>query len=425
MMGDKHKPTKPQARRPVARKRALVRLGTAKRPDADARRQLHALQVHQVELEMQNAELRKVRAELHASLTRYTALYEFAPVAYLTLTSTGAILELNQTAVGLLGGSEAGLRRQRLSSRVAAGSGAAFAAFLAGVFKDSLTRDYEFELQRPDGSSFWAQVSAVHQDINQTCLVAMIDITARRDTLRQTQEAERLAQILLRQNRDLTRRMFALLEEDRRNILREMHDELGASFRALNAETSVMIMSEQHLQPRTRAGIRAINAITAEMQNALRRILLRLRPTMLDSVGLAESLRELVLQWGERHRGIACEVALEGELSGLGETVDIALFRVVQEALTNVAKHGHAKRLSVRLARREAEVHLVIEDDGRGFDPVAAGPGMGIGMLGMRERIVALKGSFEFRSQPGHGVHIEARIPTPTAPDPRSATAPH
>ncbi|HEY1772708.1 MAG TPA: ATP-binding protein [Gammaproteobacteria bacterium] len=422
-MGDKHKPTKPQARRSAAAKRAPVRLGTAKRLDTDAHRQLHALQVHQVELEMQNAELRKVRAELHASLTRYTALYEFAPVAYLTLTSTGAILELNQTAAGLLGGRETELRHQRLGSRVAAGSGAAFATFLAGVFQGNVAQDYEFELQRPDGSRFWAQVSAVHQDVNLTCLVAMIDITGRRDALHRTQDAERLAQTLLRQNRDLTRRMFALLEEDRRNILREMHDELGASFRAINAETSVMIMAEQHLQPRTRAGIRAINAITAEMQNALRRILLRLRPTMLDSVGLAESLRELVLQWGERHRGIACEIALEGELSGLGEMLDIALFRVVQEALTNVAKHGRAKRLSVQLVRREAEVHLVIEDDGRGFDPAIAGPGMG--MLGMRERVIALKGSFEFRSQPGHGVHIDAHIPAPAAPDPQSATAPH
>jgi PAS domain S-box-containing protein len=421
MMGDKHKSTKPQARRPAVGKRVPARLSAAKRLDTDARRQLHALQVHQVELEMQNAELRKVRAELHASLTRYTALYEFAPVAYLTLAATGAILEINQTAIALLGGSEGGLRRQRLGSRVAAGSGAAFAAFLTGVFQGGPTQDYEFELQRPDGSRFWAQVSAVHQDINQTCLVAMIDVTGRRDTLHQTQEAERLAQTLLSQNRDLTRRMFALLEQDRRDILREIHDELGASFRALNAETSVMIMTEPHMQPRTRAGIRAINAITAEMQNALRRILLRLRPTMLDSVGLAESLRELVLQWGERHRGVACEIALEGELSGLGETVDIALFRVVQEALTNIAKHGRAKRLSVRLLRREAEVHLVIEDDGQGFDPAAAGPGMG--MLGMRERVIALRGSFEFHSQPGHGVRIEARIPTPLVPDAQRATA--
>jgi PAS domain S-box-containing protein len=421
MVGKKDKPTEPQARRPAARKRGRASLGMSKRLDTDARRQLHALQVHQVELEMQNAELRKVRAELHASLTRYTALYEFAPVAYLTLTSSGAILELNQMAVGLLGGRENELRRQRLGTRVVAGSGAAFAAFLSGVFQHSLTQEYEFELMRPDGTRFWAQVSALHQDINQTCLVAMTDVTARRETLHQTQEAEQLARRMLHQNRNLTRRMFALLEEDRRNILREMHDELGASFRALNAETAVMITTERHMQPQTRAGIRAINAITAEMQNALRRILLRLRPTMLDAVGLAESLRELVLQWGERHRSVACEVTLEGELSGLGETVDIALFRVAQEALTNAAKHARAKKFSLRLARLEAEVHLIIEDDGQGFD-AAAGPGMGMGMLGMRERVIALHGRFQFYSRPGHGVRIEAYIPTPAGADPDHAT---
>jgi PAS domain S-box-containing protein len=422
-MGKKDKPTGSQAHPPAARKRGQVRANAARRVDTDTRRQLHALQVHQIELEMQNAELRKVRAELHASLTRYTALYEFAPVAYLTLTSSGAILELNQSAAELLGGREAELRHQRLGSRVAAGSGAEFAAFLVGVFQASLTQEYEFELLRPDGTHFWAQVSAVHQDINQTCLVTMTDVTARRETLHQTQEAERLAQKLLRQNRGLTRRMFALLEEDRRNILREMHDELGASFRALNAETAVMITTERHMQPQTRAGIRAINAITAEMQNALRRILLRLRPTMLDAVGLAESLRELVLQWGEHHRSVACEVSLEGELGGLGETVDIALFRVAQEALTNAAKHARAKKLSLRLVRREAEVRLLIEDDGQGFDAAAAGPGMGMGMLGMRERIIALQGRFEFHSRPGHGVRIEAHVPITAAPDPQRTTA--
>jgi len=402
-------------RRTKAGLRRGQRTGGRRNLDTDARKQLHELQVHQVELEAQNQELRKVRAELHASLTRYTALYEFAPAGHLTLSHDGSILESNRAAAELLGQGKTGLAHRRLGSFVPQTSLPAFNAYLDKVFESSSPQECELELQREDGTVLWAQITAARQESTLTCLAVLIDITARRKMDRQLSDSQRLTQELLQQNRQLTRRMFELLENDRRNIAREIHDELGQWLTAIQAATGAMIRTEHGLQSETRTSIRAINASTAEMHNVLRRILLRLRPTLLDTIGLTEGIRELTYHWAERHKQVRCDLAMQGELSGLGDRLNITIFRVVQEALTNVAKHAKAKVVSIRLERseeRHSEVCLEIGDDGGGYDLAAASQGMGL--LGMRERVIAAGGSFDITSRSGQGVHIRVRLPAPS-----------
>lgn len=391
--------------------RRLGQLGAQTRVDTDASKQLHELQVYQVELEMQNAELRQIRAELHASVIRYTELYELAPVGYLTLDSNGTMLELNQAAMHLLGESQAQLRRQRLGSLVAPASRPAFNEFLASIFETRVIQGCEFELHRADGTAFFAQITAVCPEPFQTCLATIMDITTRREAARtlEIKKAEHFTRELLQQNRRLTRRMFELLENDRHDIVSEVHGEMGRWLAAIQARTAAMIRTEHTLQPETRSGIRAINASTAEMHNVMRRILLRLRPTILDAVGLTASLRELAQEWGERNRSTVCELTLEGDLDGLGESLNITIFRIIQEALTNAAKHARSRQVTMRVARAATEVSLAIKDDGRGFDPAAVS--LGIGLLSMRERVIAMEGSFKLTSRPGQGVYIEVRLP--------------
>lgn len=405
-------PAGPKARRKVPTAGIRRRRGTSRRRlDGDAVKQLHELQVHQVELEMQNEELRRVRAELHASLTRYTALYEFAPAGHLTLSHDGSILEFNHAAAALLDQEKSGLAHQRLSSFVAQAALPAFNAYLEAVFEAAAPRECEIDLLLQDGTKLCVQMTAARQESTLTCLAVLIDITARRLMDRKLTDSQHLTQDLLQQNRQLTRRMFELLENDRRNIAREIHDELGQWLTAIQAATSAMIRTEHALQPTTRTSIRAINASTAEMHNVLRRILLRLRPTLLDTIGLTEGIRELVYQWSERHKEIRCQLAMEGDLAGLGDPVNITMFRVVQEALTNVAKHARATAVSIRLERGSTggEACLEIADDGRGFD-AKDGP-HGLGLLGMRERVIAVGGRFELTTRSPRGVHLEVRIP--------------
>ena len=419
----KHKKSKTAAgdtppRRTKTGRRRVRRNAGRRRLDADALKQLHALQIHQAELEMQNEELRRLRAELHASLTRYTALYEFAPVGHLTLGHDSTILEFNQAAARLLGHEQSGLTQRRLGSFVTAESLPAFNAYLDAVFKAGTPQECEIELSRDDGSRLSVQMTAARQGSTPACLAVLIDITARRQMTQQLTDTEHLTQELLQQNRQLTRRMFELLESDRRNIAREIHDQLGQWLVAIQVSTGAMIRTEHGLQPATRASIRAINTSTAEMHNVLRRILLRLRPTLLDTIGLTEGLRELVHQWCELHKEVRCELAMEGELEGLGESINITLFRVVQESLTNVAKHAKASRVSIRLERHGdsagtgGEISLEIDDDGQGYDLTAFSQGMGL--LGMRERVIAVGGSFELSSPPAQGVRIKVRIPLPS-----------
>ena len=421
MKPDKNNPAESKTLRGRADRVLEKRGGSAdvKLKNTTALKQLHELQVHQVELEMQNRELRKIRAKLDASLARYTALYDFAPVGYLTLGSDSTIVELNAAAAHLLGQSRSPLIGRRLGAFVTLDCRPVFNEYLASMLQGHAAEDCEIELLRDTGATFFVHVTAVKEGSGQTCLVALTDVTPRREMVRKLRETEHFAQGLLQQNRQLTRRMFQMLESDRRNIAHEIHDELGQWITAIQSETGAIIQTESKLQPRTRTAVRTINASVAEMHNVLRHILLRLRPTMLDTVGLTESLRELTSQWRERQKSTRCELTLNGKLNGLGESLNITIFRIIQEALTNIAKHAHASKVDIVLESLtkqsgSGEVLLTIQDDGQGFDPAVMS--QGLGLPGMRERTIAAEGDFELSSEPGHGVHIEVRLPISPAP---------
>jgi PAS domain S-box-containing protein len=233
-----------------------------------------------------------------------------------------------------------------------------------------------------------------------------IDITAIR-------EAEQRSQDLLRQNRRLTRRLFNLQESERRHIARELHDELGQLLTAIQAEAGAICSSSgAKREPEIHANAQAIGNSAAEVQNVIRRILGRLRPTLLDELGLTESLQEQAMQWRQHHPSIVCDLELDENLDDLPESLNITLYRIVQEALTNVANHAHASHAKVRLRRETSgpdHLLLTVQDDGEGMDPKLSTKGLG--MLGMRERIIASGGEFMSHSAPGQGVRIEIQLP--------------
>lgn len=407
-----HKDMKTGSRPPrrTTAKRAGRRVPPAHKPPAtDAIRQLHELQIHQLELEMQNTELRKTREELHASLTRYSALYEFAPVGYLTLGLDGSILDLNQSAGRLLGHDTPQGRHARFGAFLAPASRQTFYTFLTSTLHAQAVQRCEIDVQRRDGGTFRGQVSVVHQPGSENYLMAITDVSANHDALKRARDTEQLAQDLLGQNRSLTRRMFEVLENDRRRIAREIHEEIGGRLSAMYANLATLIRSEFKLRSEARAGVRAITANLAEMQNDLHRILLRERPTLLDAAGLEECLREAVAHWKQEHPDVECAMSFEGKAEGIPDVVNIAMLRIVQESLSNVARHARAHKLAVRVVRDSSQVSLSVEDDGDGIDTSL--PTEGMGLLGMRERVIALDGHFEFHSEPGAGARVAASIP--------------
>ena len=141
----------------------------------------------------------------------------------------------------------------------------------------------------------------------------------------------------------------------------------------------------------------------------------KLRPTALDDLGLRAALTNYVQDWSSRVRVTADlhTAGLEEDEDRLSSEIETTLYRIAQEALNNIAKHAHAKHVEIILERRADHVSLVVEDDGVGFDPAAAGaPGRGFGLLGMQERAAMVGATLEIESAVGDGTTILVRMPT-------------
>jgi signal transduction histidine kinase len=135
----------------------------------------------------------------------------------------------------------------------------------------------------------------------------------------------------------------------------------------------------------------------------------RLRPVALDELGLRSAVQYGVEQWQRRHAGVRCTFAADGELDDLDEHTNITLYRLVQECLTNVAKHADATKVTVSMTRVANEIRFSFSDNGKGFDPSQRR--RGLGLVGLRERVEGLAGQFELDSAPGRGVQVKAVIP--------------
>jgi PAS domain S-box-containing protein len=212
----------------------------------------------------------------------------------------------------------------------------------------------------------------------------------------------------LDENRLLSQRSMQVQEEERRNLARELHDELGQSLNAIKVD-AVNIRDHTQAQPEVQRSALAIIDVSTQVYDVVRSLMQRLRPVALDDLGLRSAVQYGVDQWQRRHPGVKCRFEAQGELEGFGEKVNITLYRLVQECLTNVAKHADAGRVTISLKRDGDRVRFEFEDDGRGFDP--AGRKRGLGLIGLRERVESLGGRFELDSAPGSGVRIRVAIP--------------
>ena len=226
------------------------------------------------------------------------------------------------------------------------------------------------------------------------------------------QQAERE----LEQNRQLTREIQSRLEEERRSIARELHDELGQCVTAIKTIGTAIANRTQEAAPDTHANALTIVSVASHIYDVVHGIIRQLRPTALDHLGLSETLRETVLAWRERHPDIACELRLEGALEGMGETINITVYRIVQECLTNVARHAVATRSDIGVARCNDPqygdaVKVSVRDNGKGFAQQLEREATRFGLIGMRERVQALDGEFRIDSSPGEGVTVTVVIP--------------
>jgi two-component system, NarL family, sensor histidine kinase UhpB len=217
-----------------------------------------------------------------------------------------------------------------------------------------------------------------------------------------------------RQIQVMSAQVLRAQEEERRRIARELHDETSQALNALllSIEMAVESLHSANLpEPGSEVHqrIEASKQLTIQTLDAIHNLAFDLRPTMLDDLGLVPSLRWYAKRQSETY-GVGIEVKVVGLEERLPDQTEVALFRVVQEALTNVAKHAGASSAIVRLRREGDEVELLVKDDGVGFD-LEQVPSDRLGLFGIQERVSLLGGTFNLDSRRGRGTTLMARVP--------------
>ncbi|GAB6142379.1 histidine kinase [Methylosoma difficile] len=226
-------------------------------------------------------------------------------------------------------------------------------------------------------------------------------------------------QQLLEERQRLALQLLNLQEEERRYLARELHDEFGQCLAASNALVAAISQTAQQQCPALLAEATQISHINQHILTAMRSLLQRLRPAELDGLGLAASLHSLVASWNAHSHGkTAYRLSFHGDSSKLPETLATTLFRISQEALTNIAKHAAAQHAHIILTMNHDHVSLQIEDDGQS-QHLPFTTTTGIGLLGIRERVQALAGNFTLNIRQPHGLCLKVCLPLPEAEHPK------
>jgi PAS domain S-box-containing protein len=273
---------------------------------------------------------------------------------------------------------------------------------IEALFRDGARFDVEYRTRRKDGRWIWVHDRAVTTYEEQGVAYAYgLD-----SEISERKQAEEIRALLLNQ-------VVTVQEEERSRIARELHDETAQSLASLLIGLGALQEAKTVKAARTHA--RDLQQVATRALAEVRRLAWGLRPSVLDDLGLATALARYAADFG-RTRGIAVRVETVGlDDSRLAPTVETALYRIMQEALSNVARHAAATTVSVWLRRRQGAVALIVDDDGCGFDseepPGPATAARGLGIHTMRERAAVLKGTFAIDAAPGRGTRVEVEIP--------------
>jgi len=433
---------------------------TGQSPTA-AERTLHELQVHQIQLEMQNTELKEARDWMEGLVEKYTDLYDFAPVGYFSLDEQGRIQEVNLTGAAMLGVERVRLANGRFSRFVAPASQPDFQAFLKRVFAGTGQEVCDLAMIKEDATDFSARfrgtaaISA--REARKWCRVSVSDITASKqaeDTQRRLevlaasnqkleqeivrrkmgeaslkkseQEQRRLleeAHQLQGQLRLLSHQILQAQEDERKRISRELHDEIAQTLTGINLRLAGLKAGTSVHAKGLQNKITSTQRLVEKSVEIVHRFARELRPSVLDDLGLIPALHAFV-------KTFAKETKLQVRLRVFAgvEQLDIAkrtvLYRVAQEALTNVARHARAKQVELCIEQLATAVRLKIKDNGRSFSvqrTLQAKKNGRLGLLGMRERVEMVGGCFAIKSAPGHGTTIEVQVPFSSASKPRKS----
>jgi PAS domain S-box-containing protein len=430
-----------QRKRQRSKAGAQPRKGPGARSKADTARMLHELEVHQIELD-----------DMEVVLERYTDLYDFAPVGYASIDAEGLILEVNLTGAVLLGVERSRLIRLRLERFVAPESRAIFKAFLEKVF--TVPRDHYCEaLLLKGGGAFWAGIrgtsAVLLKGTRKWCRVAFGDITDRKQAEKAQHRLEALADTNRGLNREIARRqtvekalqksqqhqsrlleqshhmqeqlrhlshqILHAQEEERKRISRELHDEIAQTLVGINVHLAALTREVADNPRGFRQKIARTQRLMEKSVDIVHRFARELRPAALDDLGLIPALHAFMKEFTKR-TGIHIHFTTftSDRIKQLNNATRTMFYRVAQEALTNVARHAQASLVEVSFEKLPNAICLKIKDNGKSFQAqrvMHSKQNTRLGLIGMRERLEMVGGSFGIESAPGKGTTVRAQIP--------------
>lgn len=230
------------------------------------------------------------------------------------------------------------------------------------------------------------------------------------DEIAERKQTEQLLLASRQKQRELSGHLEDVREQERARIARELHDELGQALTVLRIDL-VRVANRLDLPPeQIRDKLNASVAMLDHIADTTRSISDNLRPGMLDVLGLGAAIEHHVTKFSQA-TGLDCRLSMNQAEFELDSRISTAIFRLLQESLTNVARHARAKHVEVQLVGLEKEILLVVQDDGVGIQEPPSTKRSSYGMLGMRERVALLGGGLLVESEPGQGTRIEASIP--------------
>jgi PAS domain S-box-containing protein len=383
------------------------------------------------------AALERARAEaaLRESDERFRRALEIETVGVVFFDADAVITGANAAFCRMLGYDPADIAAGglRLSDLILPESNQARRVALDLFETTGSTPAYEQHCLRKDGSSVWGLFAAKRLSATER-VEFILDITERKraeDALAlahaelESRVARRTAQLAdsnraleeeVAQRRaaeevrnDLMRRLDSAQEDERRRVARDLHDQVGQTLTALTLAVHAT-RAAGALPPAAAARLEDVQRAAEELGREVHELAVRLRPTALDDLGLHAALGQLLSNWTARTRILVdCHISDLQDIR-LPPDVETILYRVVQEALTNVARHSHAKHVSVVLQRVNGTVVAVIEDDGVGFDLAVTGAGR-LGLRGIQERVSLAGGFLDIESVAGQGATVLARLP--------------
>ena len=241
---------------------------------------------------------------------------------------------------------------------------------------------------------------------------------------RQLEQEKAKTQDLVTENRMLIHASLMIQEEERKNLALELHDEMGQCLTAIQADAEIIRDISHGKDQRIETSANAITQVSSRVYDVVHSMMRRLRPGVLDNLGLIEALKDEIDAWNSRNTETHCDFNYSGNLENLDDYSNIMLYRIVQEGLTNISKHASASHVTIEMKQVGQSLQLVINDNGRGIDMDQSKNIKGLGLIGMRERVETIEGDFNIESSPGKGFCIRITVPLDGAAEqPQNLTA--